>query len=121
MRADNLLIFDNVKHTMKIVANAFMEKDADSAYDEAAARIERIAARLSKALPRRLGSAGLVSSALPPHPALPRRGERGKADVSTSLFLSAGRGKRKRALRRISSPPLLGEEQRCPSLEHDAG
>ena len=104
MRADNLLIFDNVKHTMKIVANAFVEKDADSAYDEAAARIERIAARLSKALPRRLGSAGLVSSALPPHPALsPAAGERGKKEtLPHPLFLSAGEREKKE-----SAPPHL--------------
>ncbi|OGW60751.1 MAG: anthranilate synthase component I [Nitrospirae bacterium RBG_16_64_22] len=53
MRADNLIVFDNVTHTMKIVANAFVEGDADRAYDDAVARIHRFSLRLAKALPRR--------------------------------------------------------------------
>ncbi|MBI1864631.1 MAG: anthranilate synthase component I [Nitrospirae bacterium] len=91
MRADNLIVFDNVTHTMKIVANAFVEGDPDAAYDEAVRRIERIAGRLSKALPRR--RPGPIASFLPPHPSLsPLEGEKGKKEGTPSPVFSPFQG-----------------------------
>lgn len=40
--ADTLIIFDHVRHTLKVVANAFIEGDADAAYAHATARIDDI-------------------------------------------------------------------------------
>ena len=54
---DTLLIFDNVAHTIKVVANALITSHAKSAlkntYTDATARIEKIIAKLKKPLPRR--------------------------------------------------------------------
>ena len=58
---DTFLIFDNVMHTIKVVANAHVSSSAQStlkaAYTDATARIERMIARLKKPLPRRPSSA----------------------------------------------------------------
>ena len=54
---DTLLIFDNVAHTIKVVANASITSYAKSAlkktYTDATTRIEKIIAKLKKPLPRR--------------------------------------------------------------------
>jgi len=54
---DTLLIFDNVAHTIKVVANASITSHAKSAlkktYTDATTRIEKIIAKLKKPLPRR--------------------------------------------------------------------
>ncbi|MBF8250786.1 MAG: trpE, partial [Deltaproteobacteria bacterium] len=42
MITDTLLIFDNLKHRIKVVSNAHIAGNADSAYKEAVARIEAI-------------------------------------------------------------------------------
>ena len=44
---DTILIFDHVRHSMKVVANALVEGDAEKAYDEAVKRIEAICRDLS--------------------------------------------------------------------------
>ena len=53
---DTLLIFDNVAHTIKVVANAHIrtQKKADirQGYEQATSRIERMIARLKKSRPR---------------------------------------------------------------------
>jgi anthranilate synthase component 1 len=53
---DTLLIFDNVAQKIKVVANAHLDSDRDSAvkraYHDATDRIERMIARLKKPLPR---------------------------------------------------------------------
>lgn len=48
---DTLLIFDNLKHRIKVVSNAHIDGDADSAYREAVARIDAIVDRLKAPLP----------------------------------------------------------------------
>jgi len=48
---DTMLAFDHVQHKMKIIANAYVDSDPDTAYDEAIAKIESIIASLSKPLP----------------------------------------------------------------------
>ncbi len=55
--ADSLIVFDRVKHTILIVANALVEDDPRWAYETALARISEIEARLSSPkLPPRLGA-----------------------------------------------------------------
>ena len=46
-----LIVFDHVRHTMKIVANAFIQDDPDAAYDEATRRIDAMCASLSNPVP----------------------------------------------------------------------
>lgn len=54
--ADSLIVFDRVKHTILIVANALVQDDPRWAYETAMARIAEIEARLSSPrLPPRLG------------------------------------------------------------------
>lgn len=48
--ADNLVIFDHVKHRLLVLANARLEGDLTAAYAEAVARIEAIVARLAQPL-----------------------------------------------------------------------
>ncbi len=45
---DTMLAFDHVQHKMKIIANAYINGDADAAYDEATAKIEGIITSLGK-------------------------------------------------------------------------
>lgn len=47
MLTDTILIFDHVDRTIKIVSNAFVDKDARMVYDEAARKIEKVANMLS--------------------------------------------------------------------------
>lgn len=54
MIADTVILFDQVRHTMKLVANAFIDGDPAAAYADAVARIERLADMLQTPLPRRL-------------------------------------------------------------------
>lgn len=51
MITDTLLIFDNLKHRIKVVSNAHIDGEAESAYKDAVARIEAIIERLKGALP----------------------------------------------------------------------
>ena len=48
---DSIIIFDHVRHSMKVVANAFVEGDAGAAYDRAVEQIEQMSAHLSTAVP----------------------------------------------------------------------
>jgi anthranilate synthase component I len=48
---DNLLVFDHVKHVMKIVSNVHVTGNPDKAYDRALAQIRRLAGLLAKPLP----------------------------------------------------------------------
>jgi anthranilate synthase component 1 len=55
--ADSLIVFDRVKHTIQIVANAIVEGDPKQAYKKAVARINELEARLSQPLePPRFGA-----------------------------------------------------------------
>ncbi len=64
--AETLLIFDNVAHTVKVVANGHITSLAKSnlkkTYSEATARIEKIIGKLKKPLPRR----AIVQRSRPP-------------------------------------------------------
>ncbi len=51
MITNTLLIFDNLKHRIKVVSTAHIDGDAESAYKDAVARIEAIIERLKGALP----------------------------------------------------------------------
>lgn len=48
--ADNLVIFDHVKHRLILLANARLNGDITAAYAEAVARLEKIAAKLAQPL-----------------------------------------------------------------------
>lgn len=48
---DTIIIFDHVRHSMKVVANAFVEGDSETAYEEAVARIDDMTARLATSVP----------------------------------------------------------------------
>jgi len=63
--ADTVILFDQVRHTMKLVANAFIEDDPRAAYDDAVARLDRLAKMLQTPLPRRMLDAALPEADLP--------------------------------------------------------
>ena len=48
---DTMLAFDHVQHKMKIIANAYVDGDADVAYNDATGKIENMIASLTKPLP----------------------------------------------------------------------
>lgn len=48
---ETLLVFDHVKHVIKVVSHAHVTGDPDRAYDRAAAAIRRLATRLAAPLP----------------------------------------------------------------------
>ena len=48
---DTIIVFDHVRHSMKVVANAHVEDDAAAAYDQAVARIEEMTAHLATSVP----------------------------------------------------------------------
>jgi len=49
---DTIIIFDRVRHTIKLVANAFIEGDAEAAYTDALHRIDRLSLALETEVPR---------------------------------------------------------------------
>lgn len=48
MDVDTVLIFDHVRHSIRIVSHAWLDRDPEVAYREAAGRIESLVARLSR-------------------------------------------------------------------------
>jgi anthranilate synthase component 1 len=71
--ADTVLVFDHVRHTVTVVANAFVDGcDVESAYADAVRRIAEVKARLREPLPASAyaGGANEAGGAQPP-PALP--------------------------------------------------
>jgi len=48
---DTLLIFDHVRHRIRVLANARVDGDPDAAYDEAAAKIDRLVETLRRPVP----------------------------------------------------------------------
>ena len=52
--SDTVILFDQVRHTMKLVANAFIEDSPRAAYEDALRRIDRLADMLQTELPRRM-------------------------------------------------------------------
>ena len=67
MFTDTLLVFDHLRHDIKVVSHARLDGDVDSAYAEAIARIERIVDRLARPLE--------LSAELMRTPTLPTGGE----------------------------------------------
>jgi anthranilate synthase component 1 len=59
MITNAIIIFDRVNHTMKVVANAYVDGDADKAYDEALAEIDELCAALLQPVNRVLIDAHL--------------------------------------------------------------
>ena len=54
--ADTVVIFDHVRHTMKIVANALVDADGGSAYRQAVEKVERLYERLRAPLTAPVGT-----------------------------------------------------------------
>lgn len=48
---DTIIVFDHVRHTMKVVANAFIEDNPEEAYQSALERIDRMCDAISLAVP----------------------------------------------------------------------
>jgi anthranilate synthase component 1 len=55
---DTILVFDRVTHTLKVVANAYIEGDPGKAYDAAVAQIDAVCEQLATPLPHVLFDAG---------------------------------------------------------------
>ncbi|MCC7299706.1 MAG: anthranilate synthase component I [Verrucomicrobia bacterium] len=66
MITNAIIIFDRVKHTMKVVANAYVDGNPDDAYDEALAEIDELCEALQQPVGRVLIDAHLdVKSVVP--------------------------------------------------------
>ncbi len=67
---DELFVFDNVRHTLTLVAHAFRENgaDPDAAYDEALSRLDSMLKGLSAPLPEPLVPGGLSGCLAPRNP-----------------------------------------------------
>ena len=52
MVTNAIIIFDHVKHTLKIVANAYVDGDANQAYDDALAEIDELCEALKQSVNR---------------------------------------------------------------------
>ncbi len=52
MVTNAIIIFDRVNHSMKVVANAYVEDDADKAYDDALAEIDELCEALKQSVSR---------------------------------------------------------------------
>ena len=63
--ADTVILFDQVRHTMKLVANAFVQDDPKAAYEDAVQRLDNLASMLQTALPRRMLDAQVPEQDLP--------------------------------------------------------
>ncbi|MBP7274673.1 MAG: anthranilate synthase component I [Kiritimatiellae bacterium] len=66
MITDALIVFDRVRHTIKVLANAFVENDPDDAYAKACATIESFVDALDAPTPRRLSVVPAELPALEP-------------------------------------------------------
>ncbi len=64
MITDTLVVFDHVKHTIKVVGNAYLDGNVEAAYADAVERIDRVVERLARPLE-------------PALPGLPREGPPG--------------------------------------------
>lgn len=63
--ADTVILFDQVRHTMKLVANAFVEDDPEAAYQDALNRLDQLTEMLQTPLPRRILDAQVPHTDLP--------------------------------------------------------
>lgn len=78
MVTDTLLVFDHLRHTIKVVSHAYLDGSVERAYAQAVARIERLVRRLARPL------------RLPRRPASPWLPSRGQTIVSPSGGLDYG-------------------------------
>jgi len=62
---ETIVIFDHVRHTIKVVANAFIEGDAEAAYAGAIKRIDAVCRNLSLAVPHHVVDLNERPEALP--------------------------------------------------------
>ena len=62
---DTLIIFDHVRHSMKVVSNAYVDGDARVAYEHAMAQIEAVRKHLSTAVPMSIVDAHSTPEDLP--------------------------------------------------------
>jgi anthranilate synthase component 1 len=51
MFVDTMLVFDHLKHTIKVVSHARLDGDIDAAYRQAVWRIDELVERLARPLP----------------------------------------------------------------------
>ncbi|MEX2381270.1 MAG: anthranilate synthase component I [Opitutales bacterium] len=63
--ADTVILFDQVRHTMKLVANAYVQGDPEAAYADAVRRLDLLADMLQTPLPRRILDAQIPPLDLP--------------------------------------------------------
>ena len=66
MITNAIIIFDHVTHTMKVVANAYVDGDPDCAYDDALAEIDELCAALQQPVNRVLIDAHLEVEPIKP-------------------------------------------------------
>ena len=62
MFTDTLLVFDHVKHTIKVVSHAHLYDDVNNSYQEAVNRIDDMVSRLSSPLPELAMEPGVSTS-----------------------------------------------------------
>ncbi len=64
MFTDTLLVFDHLKHKIKVLSHAYIDGDVEEAYSKAVAKIERLVDRLKQPLapPRNISSSSNSSS-----------------------------------------------------------
>lgn len=65
MITDTIVVFDRVRHTIKVVANALVDGDVETAYEDAISRIDRLCLALSTPLPHLVMDASPEVSDLP--------------------------------------------------------
>ncbi len=63
---DSLLVFDHLKHTIKVVSHCRLDGDIETSYRQACWRIDELAKRLQQTL-RRYHPGGAVAAPVPPH------------------------------------------------------
>jgi anthranilate synthase component 1 len=63
--ADTVILFDQVRHTMKLVANAYVQGSPEAAYVDAIRRLDLLADMLQTPLPRRILDAQVPALDLP--------------------------------------------------------
>ncbi|MSQ23714.1 MAG: anthranilate synthase component I [Chloroflexi bacterium] len=78
---ETLLVFDHVRHTLKVVAHARLDGDLEAEYRAAEQRIDRVLDRLRKAAPPDATAPRLLSI-----PTLPRRAPVGQSNVSRERY-----------------------------------
>jgi len=89
MVTDALIVFDRVRHTIKVLANAFVDGDVDKAYEDACATIEHLCHALTTPL-----SNSLIDPTLPEKEPEPRsntsRNDFEQAVERTREYIRAG-------------------------------